>query len=417
MLRALRRRAGNCLRRLSTWLVQGKQFRRYAPQSAPAAQGERLRIAVPYLIPNLGDTVMLFPLLDALRAAHPDAELSCFTHGGSRILGLHPAVDQHFELQRHSDWREIFGIAAYIHDLYRQWKLQFRAFRFHDVLLLRGGVDPLHSAHLGWMLGGNSRTGYSSNVEPERAGYSLQPEPLLTRCIPAIHRVHETERGSEVLEAAGLLTTPVDIRKPVASMLAIAGSDTAQAFLARQPQLRQPYAVVAPGSSFARRRWDWQRFAAVAAACIAPRGWTIVLVGGPEDRELCNHIAAQFSGAEILNFAGQTTFVELTGVCAGAELFVGNDSGTGHVAGACGVPTVVVAMFRRDGPVTHHSSPQRTHPLGPYVRVVQPSQQTAPCVEECDMDHAHCILGVEVSDVCEAVQEVLTQAARKEELW
>ena len=416
MLRAFRRGIGDRLRQVSTWLVQGRQFRRYAPQSPPAAAGERLRVAIPYLIPNLGDTVMLFPLLDALRAAHPDAELTCFTHGGSRILALHPAVNQHFELKRHSDRREVFGVAAFIHDLYRQWKSEFRALRFHAVVLLRGGVDPLHSAHLGWMLGGTSRTGYSSSVEPERAAYSLHPDPLLTKCIATVNRVHETERGSEVLEAAGLLYTPVDIRKPVTSMLAIAQSDTAQAFVQAMPQLQGPYAVVAPGSSFPRRRWDWQRFAAVAIGCIQPRGWTTVLVGGPEDADLCSGIAKQLGDDQVLNLAGQTSFAELAAVCAGARLFVGNDSGTGHVAGACGVPTVVVAMFRRNGPVTHHSSPQRTHPLGPYVRIVQPSRQTAPCVEECDMDHAHCILGVDVPEVCEAINEVLTQSATEEVL-
>lgn len=402
-------RLGEQLRRLCRWLVLGPQFRRYALQNRAASAETPLHIAVPYLIPNLGDAVMLFPLLDALRQQNPAATISCFTYGSSRILREHPAVDHHYEVTTKEDWRAVFGRASYIHDLYRFWRSNCRSMRFHTVVMLRAGVDPFHSSHLGWMLGGSERCGYSSTVEPERASYDLQPDALLTRCIPAIGRVHEIERGSEVLEVADLLHAPVDLRLPVQSMLRLAHSPAGQSFVERYPELQKPYAVIAPGASFPRRRWAWESFSDVVQRTVMSRGWQVVLVGGTEDRELCQQLAASLPAhAAVLNLAGKTSFVELAAVCAGAQLFVGNDSGTGHVAGACGIPTVVVAMFRQDGPATHHSSPLRTHPAGPAVRVVQSPCQIRPCQDECEMDYAHCILGVTPEKVCAAVDAVLS---------
>ncbi len=407
MPKTLKSSLGTAFRSAANRLLTGKYYRLYAPQSDPAAPGDRLRIAIPYLIPNLGDTVMLFPLIDALRQTHPEAEISCFTFGGSRLLALHPAVDRHYEVEIRPSWRDRFGRFGYLQDVYRQWQQGFRALRFHHVLMLRAGVDTSHSAHLGWMLGGQERAGYSSYVEPERAAFDLEPDPLLTLCIPKIERTHETERGSEILERTGLLYKPVDIRKPVSSILAIANSGAAREFVASQPGLEAAYAVIAPGASFARRRWDCERFAEVTRRTIVSRGWLPVLVGGREDLPLCNALAEQI-GTPVVNLAGKTNIPQLAAVCAGAQCFLGNDSGTGHVAGACGIPTFVIAQFRRDGPATHHSSAQRTHPLGPHVRVLQASRQIAPCVEECEMEYPHCILDVQVDEVAMTMDEVLS---------
>lgn len=397
---------------VSTWLVRGPQFKRLAPQAPAATAGQTLRVALPYLIPNLGDAVMVFPLIDALRKENPDLVISVFTHRGSRILGLHPQVDHHYEFRLQPDWRGFVGIASYMHDLYRQWDREWRSLRFHQVVSVRGGVDPFYSMHLGWLLGGGVRTGYSCRVEPERMDIALDPDPLITSCVTSIDdRIHEVERGSLVLELAGLLASRVDIRKPVQSMLTLAHSESATAFVKRYPVLTEPYAIVAPGSSFPRRRWDAERFAEVASRTIVPRGWSVVLVGGPEDQALCDRVTARLGSARVLNLAGKTDFIQLAAICANAKCFLGNDSGTGHVAGACGVPTLVVAMFRKDGPVTHHSSPMRTHPVGPQVRVVQSPRQILPCVDECISDDAHCILGITVDEVAGALANLLREDA------
>ena len=58
-----------------------------------------------------------------------------------------------------------------------------------------------------------------------------------------------------------------------------------------------------------------------------------------------------------LNLTGQTDLLQAAAVLERAHLFVGNDSGIGHLANAVGTATVTVF-----GP----GDPERYHPRGPY---------------------------------------------------
>ncbi len=385
----------------------GDVFRLYARRSPAAAPGgERLRIAIVGLIPNLGDNVLIFPLADAIRAENPTAEISCFTYGAGRILALHPEVDHHYSLRREGDWRARYGMAADVHDIWRCWRREFRRLRFDVCVVPRCGSDPYHSAHLAWLLGGRERVGFSSGVEPERRSTDLRPDPLLSIRVDEITRIHEAERGSQLLELASLIRTPIDINRPVKSILSLAHSSSAQSFRESFAPLRGAYGIVAPGSSHGPRRWPSDRFATLARTAIAARGWTPVFVGGPDEVGMCERMADAVGGPS-LNLAGKTDFVQLAAVCAGAKGFIGNDSGPGHVAGACGVPTLVVAAYASSGRASHHSCPQRSRPVGPLVRVVQPQELLAPCVGECTQPEAHCIAQVTVAEMQDAFEDLI----------
>ena len=384
----------------------GDLFRFYAPRSPAAAAGERIRIAIVGLIPNLGDNVLVFPLVDAIRAKNPTAEISCFTYGAGRILALHPEVDHHYSLSRAGDWRARYGMAADVHDIWRCWRREFRHLRFDVCVVPRCGSDPYHSAHLAWLLGGRERVGFSSGVEPERRSTDLWPDVLLSIRVEEITRIHEAERGSQLLELARLIKTPIDINRPVGSIVSLAQTSAAQRFKESFAPLRGAYGIVAPGSSHGPRRWPSERFAALARTAIAARGWTPVFVGGPDEAAMCEQMAEEVGGPS-LNLAGKTDFEQLAAVCAGARCFIGNDSGTGHVAGACGVPTLVVAAYASSGPATHHSCPQRSRPVGPLVMVVQPKELLAPCVGECTQPEAHCIAQVSVAEMQEAFEDLM----------
>ena len=90
---------------------------------------------------------------------------------------------------------------------------------------------------------------------------------------------------------------------------------------------------------------------------------------------------------------------------------MGNDSGPSHIAGACGVPTLVVTASASSSPVTHHASPARSLPVGPFVGVVQPKVQLLPCETECTATEAHCIEQVTVEEATLELQKVLAGVA------
>jgi ADP-heptose:LPS heptosyltransferase len=385
------------------FITAGRFFRFYAPHSPPAPPGGPRTIAICDLIPHLGDKVMIFPLLDAVRSENPDLEISYFTPAAGRFIGLHPAIDHLYLIEdRPANRTRIPG--PFLLEVMRWWWLELRSLRFDTIVVLRGGVEPWFSRHLAWLLGGRIRVAYSPRLEPERY---VPPDTasLFTAEVTEMKGVHEVSRGSEVLQLAGLLRDPVDIHQPVDSMLVIARSEAARAYLKELGLLDRPYAVFGPGAAVPRRAWPAARFAELARDELLPRGWQVVIVGGPETAAVATIRA--LLGEDVLDLTGKTNFEQLTAVCGGAQCFLGNDSGTSHVAGACGVPTLIVTAFARSGRPSHHASPNRSHPLGPWVAVVQPERQVAPCTTECLAGEVHCIDQVTVQETQTALRNLL----------
>lgn len=392
-------------------LVKGRHFRRYAPQSPPASSSPALRIALVSLIPSLGDNVMLYPLLDAIRDEHPSADISVFSAGGGAILALSPAVD-HFYLVPLRASGKLTAEVGYIYGLWAVWRNAYRHLRFDVCFVPRGGVDPFHSAHLAWMLGGRIRAGYSRELEPERKEYDLDEDQLFTVLVREIKGIHEVQRGAEVLQAAGVLKKAIELKKPVRGLVHVGERAAGQEVFHRHPELRAPYAIVAPGASFARRRWSPEGFADLAQT-MTSAGILPVFVGSAAEQSLCEQIAAQVQGPTVI--ITSPTFPELVALMSRAKHFVGNDSGPGHVAGALGVPTIEATAFAASSDPQHHAAPNRSHPCGPFVTVLQPATQLSPCTTECVAEVEHCIGQIAPAEMHLAVTALVQQreAAQK----
>jgi heptosyltransferase-2 len=92
----------------------------------------------------------------------------------------------------------------------------------------------------------------------------------------------------------------------------------------------------------------------------------IVLIGGPDEVDVCAEIAQV--GDYVVNLNGQLQLLDIAPVCAGAAAIIGNDTGTAHFASAAGRPLLVLC-----GP----TNPRRVKPIGPGVVAVQ---AVLPCI-------------------------------------
>ena len=105
--------------------------------------------------------------------------------------------------------------------------------------------------------------------------------------------------------------------------------------------VRGGYAVLHPFASEPAKTWPAQRFLAIAAHIRTALDLEPVFVAGPDDDTSAFENFRVWQGAP-LN--------ELKSLMAGAQIFIGNDSGPAHIAAAFGVP--VVAIFGPSNPVT-----------------------------------------------------------------
>lgn len=162
---------------------------------------------------------------------------------------------------------------------------------------------------------------------------------------------------------------------------------------------RGPVALISDTCSsgiWARKRWP--RYPQLACELVR-HGWQVGLVGGPTEG---GHFNPDGWPPEFLYLVGHYTVPQLAFLALRAEIFITNDSGPAHVAGAVGANTVV--LF---GPTNELV----WKPLGERVRVIASTVDCRPC---CGTDRWKrcysgdgCMRAITVEQVMTAVREIM----------
>jgi ADP-heptose:LPS heptosyltransferase len=167
---------------------------------------------------------------------------------------------------------------------------------------------------------------------------------------PQRRRMHTLDREADQLRWAGI---PGPIPPPDLSW---AAADIARFALPEE------YVLLIPGGARHRpeKRWPLERFVELARR-LAAAGLVPVVIGGPDERELGQAIAAAVPQAR--NLAGATDFADIVVLGRGARRAIGNDTGPMHLAVAGGAPATVLYSAASD--------PTLTAPRGPDVVVLR----------------------------------------------
>lgn len=111
---------------------------------------------------------------------------------------------------------------------------------------------------------------------------------------------------------------------------------------------------IGPGANWEKKLWPAEKFAQTADEL--RNGFdALVLLGNEADNRQAELVAGRVR-LPCVNLCGRTTLLQAAAVLARMTLFLGNDSGLGHMAAATGVPS-----FTLFGP----GNPERYHPWGP----------------------------------------------------
>ena len=140
---------------------------------------------------------------------------------------------------------------------------------------------------------------------------------------------HEVERALSLVETLGHRLAP---------------GDDARLAVLRRPEaapsgLPDRYVVVHPGASVPARAWSPESNAALVAA-LAAAGRSVVVTGGPKERELAARVAGSSQG--VVDLSGGCDLAGLAEVLAGAEVVVCGNTGPAHLAAAVGTPVVSI---------------------------------------------------------------------------
>lgn len=160
----------------------------------------------------------------------------------------------------------------------------------------------------------------------------------------------------------------------------------------------RPIIGIGPGSKMLAKLWDIDRFIAVAQQLDKEYAPTFLIFGSKAEHEVCERVAQSVKHA--VNVAGEFTVRESGAVFEHCDLYLGNDTGTMHIAAAAGVRCVALFSAR--------DWPGRWYPYGTGHAV---HRMFVPCegcmLETCDKDNL-CLKLIEVEPVVASARQILS---------
>ena len=328
----------------------------------------------------IGDAVMTLPAIAAIRRSFPLARISILVKPWvADIFSFCTDVDDIILYLPHKDQYNLANVARISKEI--------RGKGFGAAILLQNAIEAAIIAFLGRI---PIRAGYNSDAR----GFLLTHSVKRTR---AIRRVHQVHYYLEMVKTLGCVGNHKEFHFRVADQ---------EKFLGRS--ILENYGVkrgggiigIAPGAAYGpAKRWFPERFAAVADRLIEEFSVDIVLFGSASDQEMTKTIS-RHAHYPLIDLAGVTTLKDAISIMAMCRLFISNDSGLMHVAGALGVPTL--AIFGSTNPVA-------TSPIGESNIIIHKELPCSPCLKEVCPEDFQCMDMITIDDVYGAAKCMLSR--------
>ncbi len=360
-------------------------------------QGEPGRILV-IVTRRIGDVLLTLPLVSALKSAWPAARIDMLVFKGTEgVLAGNPLLDEVIVVAPSQSAIQSLRLAR---DLWRRYDLAI-------------STSPSDRPTIYAWLSGRSRIGIMA------AGVKhFWKRALLHATVPFDD--NNTHTVVQNLWLADLLDVPRRFDMPIGRIV-----DDERHLEALFPNFRSArFAVLHLYPKFAYKMWDpiqWREL----ASWLKGRGIAVVLSGSGDPQELAyvsEFADSRFRAGESppLNLAGKLSLAQLALLLERAEVYVGPDTVSTHLAAALGAPTL--ALFGPSNPIKWGPWPKgHEAPTSPYrlqgtqfvgnVALVQGTGHCVPCLLEGCARHqgsgSACLQMLQASVVISAIEKLL----------
>ncbi len=324
---------------------------------------------------GIGDAVLFFPMLQALRREYPEARLEVLAE--QRNVGLFEAnevVDRARAYDR-GGGLELWGA------LQERWDIVVDTEQYHML-----------SALVAY------RTG-----APVRCGFDTQGRGgLFTHRAPYSDQVYEVYSFLDLVKAITGRPVAFDPEAPFFPVAAGPREEARRRLSRRLPGFEQSgIVVISPGASMRQRIWAPERYRALARFLL-DRGLQVAVIGSASDVPAARAVSDDLPRDRVADFAGTMSLATTAGLITAARLYVSSDTGPLHIAYGVGVPTV--HLFGS-------GILEKWAPAGRRTRAVTGALPCSPCTRygytpPCPYD-VECMKRITVDDVIARAREAL----------
>ena len=323
----------------------------------------------------IGDAIMTLPAVASVRAAYPQARICVLAK---------PLVADIYKLFSEADeiilYKNKFDNPLGVFRLARE----LRKKKFDAAILLQNAIE---AAIMTFAAGVKLRAGYNSDGR----GFLLTHR---VKCTKEIKKVHQIDYYLEMVKALGCAPVSREMLLQTKINRVTARSVLGEFILGNN----KPIIGIAPGATYGpAKRWFPERFAALADRLYDSFPYQGILLGGNTDGSTAEEVCRR-ANVNLMNLAGKTTLREAVYLISQCSLFISNDSGLMHIAGALNIPTV--AIFGS-------TNPETTAPTGGRTIIVRKGVFCSPCLKETCPTDFRCMDLITVDDVLAAAHTIL----------
>jgi heptosyltransferase-2 len=338
---------------------------------------DRKRIVI-FNVNWLGDVLFSTAVIRNIRSNYPSSYIACIIPGRCvPVLEGNPYINEIIVFDEKGSHKGVLGKLIFIRELKKK--------KFDCAFLLHRSMTR---AFIIWAAGIRERIGYITAKRGIFLTKKVQP--------PDINRVHRIDYYLGVISGAGLAIKD----RHTNFFYSEADREFVRSFL--QDRCIDPGKMIVglnPGGNWDPKRWQKEKFAALADRLIDEMGARVIFTGSPEDKDLVSEIRSLMrSPADTA--CGIFSLKQFAALCGRLSVFVTADSGPLHIANAAGAKKII-ALF---GP-TH---PGLTGPV-PADRVVILQKNTGcniPCYTVNCSDN-RCMKVISVEDVFAAMRSAI----------
>lgn len=348
-----------------------------------------MRVLV-YRIGQLGDTIVALPALWAIRRQFRDAQIVLLGNAHARFVQarevLPPAglIDEYVSYpvggRRAGDFCKLLA--------------QLRASRFDALVYLaprRRTRAQLWRDLAFFRLAGMRRV-------IGHLGFAGLPARIAGAPLPFLQ--HEADHLLERLELSGIAVPEPGHGEMDLALTATEHAAAESWLLANVPADAREAGLVGigPGSKQPSKVWPEERFLALGRRLVAEHRIYPVVFGGPEDGPVGERLVRAWGRGG--NAAGALPIRVTAATLSRCRLYVGNDTGTMHLAAAVGIPCVAIFSAR--------DWPGRWYPYGDGHTVLRQAVNCEGCLlEVCTREGLRCLTGIHVDAVAGACARTL----------
>jgi heptosyltransferase-2 len=333
----------------------------------------------------VGDVVMTLPALEAVNNCYPESHISILAKPWvAPLFEGHPAANDIIVLENSkgpvSGLKEIFRISR-----------RLKQMNFDMTILFQNAFE---AALIAFLAGIKKRVGFST----DHRGL------LLTDPVPMNFNLKTNHQVGYYLDILRHLGCSCEISNP--RLYVSKESKSKAGILMEKMGIKEEDTVfgLSPGAIFGpAKRWPAERFASIGDMACEEWNAKVIIMGSSREREICDKVSEKMKHGSI-NLCGETGLGEAMGIIERCNIFLTNDSGLMHVAGALKVP--LVAIFGSTNPLA-------TGPKGSSSITIWHDVECSPCLkQECPTDF-HCMLDIEPGEVWTALNELKNNGKRE----